>query len=277
MRKWFSFFKNTVGIISAFIGFVFVFIPLSEATPSNIKSRLFIILGILVVAILISVVWMWCDNRGETNEVYSKGTTRICFEYGKIEKAFEFSKNSIETITFVISINTNIQVSSEIAPIKKGSLHRWALEKIEGKVDGNFIKELKVKNDGFDINGRKGDWFIVPPEKLKEKSNVQFLFIEVFDIEQRNGQWSNKKIAIDDYLVVLQRMIMAICDNLNKESKVYLPLVGAGVGDVGKPEDILQLTANLLRFNKSRLIHEIHVLINENCKKSTPIHLLSKF
>ncbi len=72
-------------------------------------------------------------------------------------------------------------------------------------------------------------------------------------------------------------MIMAICDNLNKESKVYLPLVGAGVGDVGKPEDILQLTANLLRFNKSRLRHEIHVLINENCKKSTPIHLLSKF
>lgn len=79
MRKWFSFFKNTVGIISAFIGFVFVFIPLSEATPSNIKSRLFIILGILVVAILMSVVWMWCDNRRETNEVYSKGTTRICF------------------------------------------------------------------------------------------------------------------------------------------------------------------------------------------------------
>ena len=51
----------------------------------------------------------------------------------------------------MIPINTNIQVSSEITPIKKGSLHRWALEKIEGKVDGNFIKELKVKNDGFDM------------------------------------------------------------------------------------------------------------------------------
>ena len=278
IKSWFFYLKNVFFVVSTLIGFIFVFLPLPETTTSNIKTRVLIIAVILALAIIASIVWMVIDSKQKSKKLYEKGKTKVFFEYGKLEEVLEsVTTNDDSVVTFVIPINSNLEVSSNIENIKQGTTHHWALEQIGINVDINFISGLKQKSDGFDKNGKKGDWFLVTKEESKIDKNVQFLFLEVFDIENRNGKWQNADLLSDDYLAILQKCIIAIYQNLDYESKVYMPLIGAGAGNVAKPEDIMQLLANLLKFNRGKLRHEVHVLIDGKYRKDTPICQLIEF
>lgn len=59
--------------------------------------------------------------------------------------------------------------------------------------------------------------------------------------------------------------------------KVYIPLIGSGAGKVGSPKDIMVFMKELLRFNKTSLHQEVHVVVNEKQKNDVPIYELRKF
>ena len=280
-KQWLSSFIKLCGTIFGILGAISVFLPLADFTGSNIRIGIEILLGFIIVIALVSGVWTYFVIHKKKKNIYSSVKTNIIFEYADINDILKVADADSESITVVVPVNTNLEIAFNKELIQENTVHRLCLDYIFEKrgteIDRDFLERIPLKKDKFDSNGKIGDWFLVTAKDIEIDSNIQFLFIEIFDIEEKNGKKINAKLDKQLFLIGLQSLISAISDVLNQESKVYMPLIGAGAGNVGEPKDIMHFIQAMLRFNKGELQQEIHVVIKEKYKNKTPIYQLSEF
>lgn len=281
IKQWLSDFIKLLGTVFGILGAISVFLPLADVTSSNIWTRIGILLGFVIVIALASSVWTYCVIHKKKKNVYSSVKTNIIFEYADINDILKAADADSESITVVVPVNTNLEIDFKRELILKNTIHRLCLDYIFERrgtdIDKVFLDRIPIKKDGFDSTGKIGDWFLITAKDLEIDSNIQFLFVEFFDTIEKNGKIINAELDKQQFIIGLQSLISAIPYVLDPESKVYVPLIGAGAGNVGKPKDIMHFMKAMLRFNKAKLRQEIHVVINEKYKSETPIYQLGEF
>lgn len=281
IKQWLSDFIKLLGTVFGILGAISVFLPLADVTSSNIWTRIGILLGFVIVIALASSVWTYCVIHKKRKNVYSSVKTNIIFEYADINDILKAADADSESITVVVPVNTNLEIDFKRELILKNTIHRLCLDYIFERrgtdIDKVFLDRIPIKKDGFDSTGKIGEWFLITAKDLEIDSNIQFLFVEFFDTIEKNGKIINAELDKQQFIIGLQSLISAIPYVLDPESKVYVPLIGAGAGNVGKPKDIMHFMKAMLRFNKAKLRQEIHVVINEKYKSETPIYQLGEF
>lgn len=267
------------GALFGILGAITVILPISEVLTSW-KGRVILFLIIIAAVLIIAVTITFLLIKHTTNTVYSKEKTRITFEYNNIEKIMNDEKNGHSVV--VVPINTELDFLGDIDTISQNSVHGACLKYLNQKgitIDKTFIEKTKFKRNGieaFGIKGEIGDWFLLKPSHLGIDSNIHFLFLEVNDMEKKGTYFSPKSMSKEEYYLCLDSLMEAISDVTELDEKIYIPLIGAGNAKVGKTKDIMFFMESFLRFNKAKLLRDIHVVIPKNKKNEAPIYLLRK-
>lgn len=272
---WFRNLTKVLGVVFGLLGAISIFVPITDLATS-VQARCLIMIAIVVGVLLVSIVMSLMDIRRRSNTLYESEHAKIIFEYADIRKILQRT----EDICVVVPVNTALDTVFDKEAVSKNTIHRECLDYLSEltKLDSKLLTSIKVKKGSFE-NGRGevGDWFLLTPSDLGIEDNVRFLFLEIFNKEEKNGKLVNAELGKEDYLLGMQSLIEGISDVLDQQEKVYIPLIGSGAGKVGSPKDIMVFMKELLRFNKTSLHQEVHVVVNEKQKNDVPIYELRKF
>ena len=278
IKQWLSNFIKILGGCFGILGAVSILFPFTEATSENVGERIRIFIAIIALCIVATLIWTISVILKKRKKVYSKGATKIIFEYSDIKEIISNTLLEEDEVTIVIPVNTDLQSVFNREKIYKNTIHRICLdyvyEKTGHELDYNKLINIQIRNDGFDYNGKKGDWFLLPNVSPDEKGKVNFMFVEFFDLEKRDGKMIISELEKEQYMDILQTVILAI-SKTERESKIFIPLIGAGAGNVDTPKEIMHFMNAMLRFNKSQLRQEIHIVINEKYRNDAPIYQLT--
>lgn len=287
MRYWWGLFTKWAGSIFGMLGALAVLFPLTDISENNIFERSVILVSILTIVILISIISYVIYTKRKSKCVYNVGSTKIFFDYGDFNQIIKDEQNLFEKCTIVVPVNTSLEYVFDRDVIKENTVHRICLDyfydKMQKSIDPQVLKNIEIKKGNIDFTkskygGKIGNWFLLTSGDLGlEETGKNFLFLEVFDIEETNGIKNNKTLSREKYLSAMQSLMDAIPQLLNHEDKIYIPLIGAGAGNVGKPRDIMHFMKSILRFNKKDLRQEIHVIVFYKQKKELPIYELTQF
>lgn len=288
-KRWLSLWIKVLGVVFGVLGAVSIVLPLDNVTSDNITMRLIVLALIVLATMLVGAGMLYYHLRATTKRLHASEKSSVYFEYQDLKKVLEkVSADTSETsVTFVVPINTNLTLAFDKEIINKGTIHSLALDYLEqckallgiDDLKTVRIKRIAMKTQGEPKEkGRIGDWFLVTSGDIANLNpKVKFLFAELYNVEQKNGKWMNVTPTKEEYLLGIQSLIHAISEALDQEEKVYIPLIGAGAGNVGKSTDVTRFLAEMLRFNKSSLKQEIHIVINEKFRQETPIYDLPEF
>lgn len=272
---------SLLGIVFGIAGAISVFLPIQLSFIEGIKTLSIVF---FCVAIMAACLTAFTISR-KSIEVYHAGKTRIIFEYMDMKNVMSSGDEIRDNYTVVIPINTFLNLVGDRNITKSKSIHKlwldYLFEKRGIEFDRSILEHAKVKKSSADFTatepiGEIGDWFFLTPSELGYDTKVRFLLIEVNDLEDKNGKKIVSALSKEQYIVVIQSLIEAIPDVLDLEEKVYIPLIGAGNANVGKPMDIMDIMESMLRFNKGILRQEVHVILNEKYKNDTPLYLLKQ-
>ena len=288
MKKiWIKNTIKTLGAVFGVFGAISIFFPLTEVTRENIVPRSACLLIVIVIVAIVSFIWTRSMIKRKSISVFADVNTKIVFEYADIKQILDNACGDKNKITVVVPVNTRLDKVFDRDYIRDGTIHRICLDYINTKIvqekkhefslNKSILENVKIKKDGFAINGKLGDWFLLTSEELGINGNIQFMFAEIFNLEEKNGKIVNSELKKEQYLSLIQMLISTIPDAVDHENQVYIPLIGAGYGKIGTPENIMHIMNALLRFNKEALHQEIHVFINEKYKDSTPIYRLIEY
>ena len=112
----------------------------------------------------------------------------------------------------------------------------------------------------------------------RPESKISFLFLVMYDGELETGKIVNKYTK-ENFLVGLQSLFQEALHAPERYEKVYIPLIGAGNGEVGTKRQITSLLNALIQYNLDELKNrelEMHIIIREKNRKEVPIYLFSK-
>lgn len=279
VKQWLSDFIKILGIVFGFLGAISVLFPFDDVTSQNVVERIYILISIIITAALWSAVQTKITISRKQKIVYSKGATKIIFEYSDIKRIISNTISKEDEITIVIPVNTDLQSVFDRKKIYKNTIHRVCLDYIYDQIDEdlkyNKLMSVQIKKDGFDYKGKKGDWFLLSDVNSGEKGKVNFLFAEFFDLEEKDGKMIISELDKKQYIEIMQTVILAI-SKMERESKIFIPLIGAGAGNVDTPKEIMNFMKAMFRFNKSELRQEIHIVINEKYRNHAPIYQLTE-
>ncbi len=280
-KTWYPLFLKSIGMFFGSIGAIATVLPVEEIT-SNLKLWLRIVIFFAIVAIsgIVSIIIVVRQIRANRKAVYSNEDTKIYFEYGDVSSILK--KKHSELITIVVPANTRLEIALDRSRFpKNASVHSLCLDYIsrnaEHKYDASFINDLTLKKDGFRSTGRIGDWFLLPYDKVDRKNKINFLFVEIYETEIKNGKLCNADIDDEQFVSGVQALIDAIIASSEIGSKIYMPLIGSGEGKVRTGEDMMHFINALLRFNRHALRQEIHVLIYNKRRKELPLYHLLEY
>ena len=277
---WINILKKMMGVAFGVIGSLMVLFPLDSVTPDNFLHRLILLVIIVAVILVASIVLTKYQENKSSINLYAKEKTNIIFEYADIKTIMDNEKESTSPFTIVVPVNTSLEYLINRGTVKDNSIHKLWMDYFAGKlgkdIDMELLNSLKVKRQRVTDNGvgTIGDWFFITPEDVGVEGKIRFFLLESSELEERNGKPVIKDITREEYLKALQSILDAIPDVLDQKEKVYIPLIGAGNGNVGKGKDIMHIMKAMLRFNRQKLRQEIHVVINPEDRRTIPIYQL---
>lgn len=278
--------KSGLSIAFGVLGAISIFWPLSDVTLDNMLIRSLILVAIVIGIVAICWIVTYQQTKRKSHKVYKSGKTSIYFDYDDIGEILKKSSNSEKAFTVVVPVNTMLKHVFNRNIVKPNTIHRACLdyiyEKQQKELSIETLAGIEKKKGKFifsngEPKGKIGDWFILGPEDLSIDSKVSFLFLETYNIVEINGTLNNEPLSKESYLSVVQCLMNAIPEQLNIEDCIYIPLIGAGAGNIGKPIDIMHIMNAILRFNKGQLRQEIHVIISDKNREECPIYQLENF
>lgn len=281
IKTWYPLFLKSLGMSFGSLGAIAMVLPIEDITSDlSLWLRIVILFAIIIVSGIVSIVIIEIQIHANQKVVYSNGHTKIYFEYGDVNSLL--NKEQSELVTIVVPANTNLEIALDRRKFPQNkSIHSLCLDYIsrntESPFDASFINNLKFKKDGFSSTGQIGDWFLLPYNKVNSENKINFLFVEIYETEIKNGKLRNAPINDEQFVSGVQALIEAIIVSSEIGSKIYMPLIGSGEGNVRTEEDIMHLLNALLRFNRNALRQEIHVLIYKKQRKEIPIYHLLEY
>lgn len=248
--------------------------PTDEILDDDIAlwGRILIALGV-ICALYISVMLGVCSSIMHIKEIKLfklNDNHSLYVSYGDLFADREHDKNVIFSFAgnrcFDTEVNDNL--------IANTSIHGQALKRIYEKEERDF-KSVHNEIEKF-LYSREYKFSLV--KSKTEGYDKRYELGAVAEIEGLEKEtyfilgltWLDKnfhaKIDKAEYLEALGKLIIYLQARANGRT-VYLPIIGAGLSEVGPAQELLQLMIDSIKIFRGQLTFDIHIVIGEDYKK----------
>lgn len=262
-RKTWNKTKEFAGVVFTITTVILAFVPLNSILDSvGMNKNRYKILIIIILSIFSSILAlisiMHSENKGVV--LYSKENTIIDVKFGDICEYMSNDQNKNHTI--VVPINTHIYSVGDKELVRKGSIHGFWIEIMEGcNYDKSSIGNLVIRNINTKVTNMKckiGDYSFI-----KNINRVDYLLVATCEVNNSGQSVCDEQ----QYFHGLQAVVNAIVSKCDIGQEIYIPVIGGGYAFMEKTnQELLRMMAETLIFNCKKLQHKIHIIVYEKLK-----------
>lgn len=271
------------GVIYALLGFIGMFVPLSDIFHAEITliKRIVvsccILLGTWMIVFGLSCIYVCNKKRYQILDVGNGH--HVYVQYGDIFSCCSGDGNEERNIIIPVNrcfdtIIDNDLISSRtlhgISMNKLYSNHIFEQEELNEKIQKTLASN-KNKYETINVrNKRKGNlkrYEVGSVAEIQGEAGVTYFFLGLTEFDKDLHAHTED----DDYVCALMRML--IYNNKRSQGRpLYVPLVGAGAANTQKEErDILEYIVKLIKMNKKLINCDLYIVIRDNAKDSIRI------
>lgn len=273
----FNRFTFVVSIVFALLSGIQMFIDWDNIGIDDIKNKIAVLLGILMICAIISIVWgMVFANK---IAIYSKDDVEIEVRYGDLMKiAFPKKKKNDKIVVIAVNRCFDMVVSQDLI--------------YEGSVHGQFIKRY-VHNEseraGLEANIKKSlSDFGYKPVRLKRsdkrygnldryplgsiaringENGVTFFLLALTEFDKDCKAHCNKHQYVECMLKLFDYY-----DSHGQGMELYLYPMGTGMARTGlSKKEALEATVMLTELSKEHLKSKTTIVVDKRCKNEISI------
>ena len=271
------------GMIFALLGFIGMFVPLSDifrdgtSLINKIVSSLCVLLGTWLLVFAVSCVYVYLKKYYQILDV---GNGRhVYVQYGDI-----FSCNRGKVIkerNIIIPVNRCFDTIIDDDLISRRTLHGitmnklyanhiYTQEELNEKIQ-TVLANNKSKYKNISVkNKRKGNlkrYEVGTVAEIQGEEGVTYFFLALTQFDQD----LHASTGDDEYVLALIKMLMY--NNKRSQGRpLFVPLIGAGAANTQKEErDILEYLVKLIKMNKKIINCDLHIVIRDTAKDSISI------
>lgn len=273
----FNRFTFVVSIVFALLSGIQMFIDWDNIGIDDIKNKIAVLLGILMICAIISIVWgMVFANK---IAIYSKDDVEIEVRYGDLMKiAFPKKKKNDKIVVIAVNRCFDMVVSQDLI--------------YEGSVHGQFIKRY-VHNEseraGLEANIKKSlSDFGYKPVRLKRsdkrygnldryplgsiaringENGVTFFLLALTEFDKDCRAHCNKHQYVECMLKLFEYY-----DSHGQGMEMFLYPMGTGMARTGlSKKETLEATLMLTELSKEHLKSKTTIVVDKRCKNEISI------
>ena len=273
------------GGLYSLLTILLTFFSWSEIGIDNKYYRLLILLMILVIALIVSVIYI-CLLKKEVT-VWKKGNGIINVCYNDLMKlSFENNKHNKKIIVIPVNSCFDTVVDEDITKVEKplvspNTIHgRWinkmiqngvSLEELDNRIKNNLISQKiepiytipkEEKKIGKSEEYEQGTIAIV-----KGKNDIDFFLLALSRFDKNN----NAQCTKDELIEVIHKLIMFYNKN-GQGYDLYLPLMGTNLSRVGiNHQEALNILKSSFRLYSDEIHGRINIVVYNKEKDRIPI------
>lgn len=273
----FNRFTFVVSIVFALLSGIQMFIDWDNIGIDDIKNKIAVLLGILMICAIISIVWGMVFANKIT--IYSKDDVEIEVRYGDLMKiAFPKKKKNDKIVVIAVNRCFDMVVSQDLI--------------YEGSVHGQFIKRY-VHNEsemaGLEANIKKSlSDFGYKPVRLKRsdkrygnldryplgsiaringENGVTFFLLALTEFDKDCKAHCNKHQYVECMLKLFEYY-----DSHGQGMEMFLYPMGTGMARTGlSKKEALEVTLMLTELSKEHLKSKTTIVVDKRCKNEISI------
>lgn len=273
----FNRFTFVVSIVFALLSGIQMFIDWDNIGIDDIKNKIAVLLGILMICAIISIVWGMVFANKIT--IYSKDDVEIEVRYGDLMKiAFPKKKKNDKIVVIAVNRCFDMVVSQDLI--------------YEGSVHGQFIKRY-VHNEsemaGLEANIKKSlSDFGYKPVRLKRsdkrygnldryplgsiaringENGVTFFLLALTEFDKDCKAHCNKHQYVECMLKLFEYY-----DSHGQGMEMFLYPMGTGMARTGlSKKEALEATLMLTELSKEHLKSKTTIVVDKRCKNEISI------
>lgn len=274
-KSLFRYFLAIWSSLSALAGVVLTFISWEDMGITSRFTRLLILCGIVLIAVIGAAIAILCRNNKRIFGDINKGM-ELC--YGDIIR-IGFPKKGQRRIV-VIPVNRCFDLSCEGNLISRRSIHGQWIEKYIGndnervQLTNKIQQILSERGEAFDLlckadkcDGNLKRYRPGTVVELAGKKNVSFYLLALSEFDK--GLRAHCSEA--DFYAALQGLL-EYYDIHGMSEDMYCPVMGDHiVRPTRGTNDIISLMLSVFRFNREKIHGRIHVVVYDKMKSEIPI------
>lgn len=273
------------GGLYSLLTILLTFFSWSEIGIDNNCYRLLILLMVLVIALIISIIYI-CLLKKEVT-VWKKGNGIINACYDDIMKlGFENNKNNKKIVVIPVNTCFDTIVDEDITRVEKplvspNTIHgRWinkiiqngmSLEELDNRIKNNLISQKIVpiyiipkeeKSRGKNEEYEQGTIAIV-----KGKNDTDFFLLALSRFDKNNNAQCKK----DELIEAIHKLVIFYNKN-GQGYDLYLPLMGTNLSRVGiTHQEALNILKSSFRLYSDEIHGRINIVVYNKEKDRIPI------
>lgn len=277
IRYIFARFTLIVSIVFALISGIQMFIDWDNIGIDDVRNKLAILLGILMLCGIISIIWgMFFANK---TTIYSKDDVEIEVMYGDLMKiAFPKKKKKDKIVVIAVNRCFDMIVSQDL--IYEGSVHGQFLKRYIHNDSERTIFETAIKKSLADFdyepvqlersNKRYGNLDRYPPgsiSRINGENGVTFFLLALTEFDKDCKAQCNKHQYVECMLKLFEYY-----DSHGQGMELYLYPMGTGMARTGiSKKEALEATVMLTKLSKEHLKSKTTIVVDKRCKNEISI------
>ena len=273
----FNRFTFVVSIVFALLSGIQMFIDWDNIGIDDIKNKIAVLLGILMICAIISIVWgMVFANK---IAIYSKDDVEIEVRYGDLMKiAFPKKKKNDKIVVIAVNICFDMVVSQDL--IYEGSVHGQFIKRYVHNESERAGLEANIKKSLSDFgykpvrlkrsDKRYGNWDRYPLgsiARINGENGVTFFLLALTEFDKDCKAHCNKHQYVECMLKLFEYY-----DSHGQGMEMFLYPMGTGMARTGlSKKETLEATLMLTELSKEHLKSKTTIVVDKRCKNEISI------
>lgn len=271
----FNRFTFVVSIVFALLSGIQMFIDWDNIGIDDIKNKIAVLLGILMICAIISIVWgMAFANK---IAIYSKDDVEIEVRYGDLMK-IAFPKKNDKIVVIAVNRCFDMVVSQDL--IYEGSVHGQFIKRYVHNESERASLEANIKKSLSDFGykpvrlkrsdkryGNLDRYPLGSIARINGENGVTFFLLALTEFDKDCKAHCNKHQYVECMLKLFDYY-----DSHGQGMELYLYPMGTGMARTGlSKKEALEATVMLTKLSKEHLKSKTTIVVDKRCKNEISI------
>ena len=273
----FNRFTFVVSIVFALLSGIQMFIDWDSIGIDNVKSKISLLLGILMICAIISIIWgMFFANK---MNIYSKDDVEIEVRYGDLMKiAFPKKKKNDKIVVIAVNRCFDMVVSQDL--IYEGSVHGQFIKRYVHKESERASLDANIKKSLSDFGykpvrlkrsdkryGNLDRYPLGSIARINGENGVVFFLLALTEFDKDCKAHCNKHQYVECMLKLFDYY-----DSHGQGMELNLYPMGTGMARTGlSKKEALEATVMLTELSKEHLKSKTTIVVDKRCKNEISI------
>ncbi len=273
----FNKFTLVVSVVFALISGIQLFIDWDNIGINDIKNKIAILLGILIICAIISIIWGMLFANKIT--IYSKDDVEIEVRYGDLMKiAFPMKKKKDKIVVIAVNCCFDTVVNQDL--IFEGSVHGQFLKRYVHNESERAGLEANIKKSLSDFGykpvrlkrsdkryGNLDRYPLGSIARINGENGVTFFLLALTEFDKDCKAHCNKHQYVECMLKLFEYY-----DSHGQGMEMLLYPMGTGMARTGlSKKEALEATLMLTELSKEHLKSKTSIVVDKRCKNEISI------